>query len=346
MKKNKMVLTGIFGILLVFGLVLTGCPTDAGDGDPTVDAVTVSPARPGVVKGGTQQFTAAVTGTNNPDQAVTWSVTGNTNNGTAINTSGLLIVAAAETAPGLTVTATSAADPGKLGTAIVTVYASQDQVPTVSAVIVSPATASVVKGGTQQFTAVVAGTNSPDQAVTWSVTGNTNNGTAINTGGLLTVAAGESAASLTVKAASAVDPGKSGTATVTVIPPVSGGDRWWDGKYTYGSGANYVTVNGSTATVGIGGETTQIPNITTEPGGNVLYTNGMDIGDWLYICSNGTRFGIVIRITMGQPGVYGGFNAEGVADIMNDITSYGPTFSPKPSVQNIPGYGWLSGVKQ
>jgi hypothetical protein len=86
--------------------------------------------------------------------------------------------------------------------------------PTVSAVTVSPATASVAKGKTHQFTAAVTGTNSPAQTVTWSVSGGVE-GTTI-TGGLLTVAAAETAATLTVKATSTVDTGKSGTATVTV----------------------------------------------------------------------------------------------------------------------------------
>jgi fibronectin type 3 domain-containing protein len=40
MKKSKLFLTGILGILLVFGLVLTGCPTDDGDRTTTPSAPT------------------------------------------------------------------------------------------------------------------------------------------------------------------------------------------------------------------------------------------------------------------------------------------------------------------
>jgi hypothetical protein len=89
----------------------------------------------------------------------------------------------------------------------------------VSSVSVSPATPSIAKGGTQQFTAVVSGTNNPPHDVTWAVEGSVW-GSTINTGGLLTVDAGESASSLTVRATSTFDISKSGTATVTfpVLP--------------------------------------------------------------------------------------------------------------------------------
>ena len=172
--------------------------------------VTVSPATPNVVKGTTQQFTATVSGTT--AQTVTWTVEGG-GDGTGISAGGLLSVGANETATTLTVKATSTADPSKFGTATVTVYASTDELPSVSNVTVSPTTATVPKGGTRQFTAVVSGTTA--QTVTWTVEGN-GDGTSISAGGLLSVGANETAASLTVRATSTVDTSKSGTASVTV----------------------------------------------------------------------------------------------------------------------------------
>ena len=86
----------------------------------TIDSVTVSPATPSVVKGGTQTFTAAVTGTGSFVTTVNWSVTGGVA-GTSISSAGLLTVAADETATSLTVTATSTMDPSKTGTSTVTV---------------------------------------------------------------------------------------------------------------------------------------------------------------------------------------------------------------------------------
>jgi hypothetical protein len=180
----------------------------------SVSGVSVSPASATVIQGGTQTFTAAVAGTGGPAQTVTWSVEGAAAAGTAINSSGVLTVAGGESAKSLTVRAASTVDSGKSGTATVTVKPAI----TVSGVSVSPAAASVIQGRTQTFTAAVTGTGSPAQTVTWSVEGAAVSGTAISANGVLTVAEGETAKSLTVRAASTVDSGKSGAATVTVRP--------------------------------------------------------------------------------------------------------------------------------
>jgi hypothetical protein len=79
-------------------------------------------------------------------------------------------------------------------------------------------------GTTKLFSATVTGTNSPAQTVTWSVTGSANSGTSISaSGGLLTIAANETATTLTVTATSTVDNTKKGTAIVTVstVPVVA-----------------------------------------------------------------------------------------------------------------------------
>ena len=125
-------------------------------------------------------------------------------------------------------------------------------VPTVTGVTVSPGTASVQKGKTQQFTAGVTGTNNPAQTATWTVTGG-KTGTSINNTGLLTVASDETATSLTVTATSTVDATKSGTATVTVttvpvtkyVLTVNGGT----GSGSYEAGAQ-ITITANTPAVG------------------------------------------------------------------------------------------------
>ena len=86
-----------------------------------VAGVTVSPGSASVKKGSTQAFTATVTGINDFDDAVTWSVSGANHAGTTISDSGVLSVAEEETASSLTVTAVSESDSGKSGTATVTV---------------------------------------------------------------------------------------------------------------------------------------------------------------------------------------------------------------------------------
>jgi uncharacterized protein YjdB len=87
---------------------------------PQVSSVTVNPGSATVSRGQTKTFTAAVTGTGNPAQTVTWSVSGG-GSGTSITSGGVLTVGAGETATSLTVRATSTYDTGKFGTAAVTV---------------------------------------------------------------------------------------------------------------------------------------------------------------------------------------------------------------------------------
>lgn len=92
--------------------------------------------------------------------------------------------------------------------------------PIVTSVTVSPATASVVKGATKQFAAMVNGENITDHSVTWSVDGAVSEATEIDETGLLTVAEDETAEQLTVGATSVQDPKVSGRAAVTVTEPV------------------------------------------------------------------------------------------------------------------------------
>jgi hypothetical protein len=87
---------------------------------------------------------------------------------------------------------------------------------TITGVTVSPPRAIVAKGGSQVFTATVVGANSPDQSVKWTIDEQVAPGTVIDPGGVLTVAEEETASSLTVRAVSIEDTGKSGTASVSV----------------------------------------------------------------------------------------------------------------------------------
>jgi hypothetical protein len=116
-----------------------------------------------------------------------------------------------------------------------------DDPPTVTSVTVTTANGkfSVGLGQTLQFFASVSGTNNPAETVTWSIveTGPAV-GTSINSDGLLSVAANETKASLTIKAISTVDPTKSDAVTVAVgDPKISiGADVYWGREY----GGDYV----------------------------------------------------------------------------------------------------------
>jgi chitodextrinase len=90
--------------------------------------------------------------------------------------------------------------------------------PAVTAVTVDPAQTSVRLGESQRFTAQVSG-DPGTEGVTWSLAGASSPGTTIDGDGLLTVDRHETAASLTVTAASTFDPTKSASAAVTLVAP-------------------------------------------------------------------------------------------------------------------------------
>ncbi|GHT62132.1 hypothetical protein FACS1894109_20960 [Spirochaetia bacterium] len=199
-------------------------------------------------------------------------------------------MAADEALTSLTVKAVSTVDASKSGTATVTITGTA----TVTSVTVNPATASVAKGGNTTFTASVIGTNNPAQTVIWSIneTGK-NAGTTIDTTGKLTVAAGESLTSLTVKATSTVDTTKSGTATVTVTGDgdtslvgtwvKSGGSITFtnDGNFTYsisgGSMPGTYTYSGTTLNLTItSGGSSLTGSGTAVISGNILTITGFN----------------------------------------------------------------------
>jgi hypothetical protein len=286
---------------------------------------------------------------------------------------GLLTVAAAETAAALTVKATSTVDGTTFGTATVTVIS-----PVKDLVITGISASQAAQGQSGIMIGIFPVGTTPEQA--FSQTGIV--AAADSNAGDVTPPTGSAPYTVSVSLRAMPDytsrwtgsgiydiylvlggsnyyrkqnvsftsasTSVSATTFSTVTPSTggpSGGGDWWKGTYTYGIYS--VVLTGSTGSFKEGSTVTPISNITTETGGNVMY-GSTDIGDWMYVCSNGTHFGIVINITMGQPGIYGGFNAEGVTDIMNDITSYGATFSPQPSTagMQMPGGGWLSAKKQ
>jgi Big-like domain-containing protein len=176
-----------------------------------VFSLAISPTNATVAEGETQQYTATIQGLSNT--GVTWSVDsvvgGNATTGT-ISATGLY------TAPGQTGThmigATSVADIAASVTTPVNISAP------LGPVAISPTTATLIGGATQQFTASVPGGN---PTFTWSVDGviggNSTVGTVTNTGlnpGLYT--APSSAGSHTVTASDGTGTGNSASAQVAV----------------------------------------------------------------------------------------------------------------------------------
>lgn len=91
----------------------------------------------------------------------------------------------------------------------------------VTAVAVTPATADVAKGAALQLSADVTGTGFFNKNVTWTVAGAASADTFISSTGMLSIAADETAATLTVTATSTADNTKSGTSTITVTEPAT-----------------------------------------------------------------------------------------------------------------------------
>ncbi len=196
-------------MLVADKIYINGNSTFATNGSP-FDGITVSvsPASTSLNANQTQQFTATVA--NSGNSAVTWSVTPSVG---TISSSGLVYgpgndhVTSQQT---VTVKATSQEDSSKNGTATITLY------PPVS-VAVSPATATLYQGQTQQLTAVVA--NNPNTAVVWSLSPAV--GT-ITASGLYTAPASViTAQTVTATATSVADPTKSASAVLTLSPPVT-----------------------------------------------------------------------------------------------------------------------------
>lgn len=88
------------------------------------------------------------------------------------------------------------------------------QAPTVTALTITPETATVAKGSHIQFTANVTGDNYPSSNVIWSINNDTYSN--ISSDGVLHVGEGETATTLTVTATSVQDNTKTATATATI----------------------------------------------------------------------------------------------------------------------------------
>ncbi|MCL2762029.1 MAG: beta-1,3-glucanase family protein [Treponema sp.] len=228
---------------------------------PTVHNITVT-AVGGVLsllRGNTLQFNANVNVSGGAAQTVTWTRTGHTSAGTTINGSGLLTVAADETAASITVRATStvANFTDVFGERVINIQG-------VTGVTVTSPNATVARGtNTEQFSAVVAQFGGAVETVTWSIsstghfiTGPANNRTSISATGLLRISSNETQPSVTVRATSTADNTQYGEKTITVLLPV---------------------VNGITVTAA-GGAATVAPGATLQFNANVDAVNGAGTG--------------------------------------------------------------------
>ncbi|HTS70939.1 MAG TPA: Ig-like domain-containing protein [Terriglobia bacterium] len=196
-------------LMIPLCMALTNCGSSpqSANSPLTLVSVALTPSTPSVAVSGTVQLTATGTYSNGSTQTLTSSATW-----TSSNTSDATVQSAGQATPGLaagvaigSVTITAAVN-GVMGTATLTVTA-----PVLTSVTVSPTSASVQVGATQQFTATAQYNNNTSQNVTnlaaWSSSAAP--GT-VTSGGLAT---GVTPGSTTI---TATYNGVSGTATLLV----------------------------------------------------------------------------------------------------------------------------------
>ncbi|HJV88974.1 MAG TPA: Ig-like domain-containing protein [Holophagaceae bacterium] len=174
--------------------------------------ITLSPTSATLAVGASQGFTATVTNATNT--SVTWTIdglaTGTSATGTLSGSGTTIAYTAPATAGSHLLVATSVADPTKTASATLTIYVPA----TISAVTVSPGTATLNVGTQGTFSASVTGTGAYSSAVTWSAQRGT-----ITSAGLYTAPA--TGGSDSVTATSVQDPTRAGTAALTIVVPAS-----------------------------------------------------------------------------------------------------------------------------
>lgn len=193
-------------VVLSVGCGGVGSPTNASSGK-TLTSVSVSPTTASISTGSTEQFKATATYSDGSTADVTSSATwaAKSQSVASVNTGGL----AKGVAPGsTTVTATFS---GMSGSATLSVA------PTLTSITVSPSTANINVGATQQFSALATysdgSTANVSSTVTW--TSATASVATISSSGLATaVATGSSVITAAMG-------GISGTSSLTVAPPIT-----------------------------------------------------------------------------------------------------------------------------
>lgn len=169
-----------------------------------VTGISVSRSTLSLTVGATSTLTATVSPSNASNKSYSWS--SNNSAVATVNSSGLVTAKANGTA---TITATTT-DGGKKATCTVTVTTPA------SGVSVSPTTATIIKGHTQQLTATVAPSSASNKSVSWS--SSNNSVVTVSSSGLVTAKAA-GAADVTVTTA---DGNHKAVCKVTVRVPVTG----------------------------------------------------------------------------------------------------------------------------
>lgn len=252
---------------------LSGTGAGSGTGSPVLQSITVSPTSASIAVGATQQFTATGHYSNGSTQTlasgVTWSSSAITY--ATIGATGLATgVAAGSTS----ITATSG---GVVSTPSAALAVTAAAPPTLQSITVSPTSASISVGATQQFTATGHYSNSTTQTLSSGVTWNSSSTTyaTISATGLATGVAGGST-SITASSSGVVSAPAAALAVTAV---------------TTGSGKSfYVSPTGSDSNPG----TSAAPWLTiqhaasTVPAGSTVYVAAGTYNESINVTVSGT----------------------------------------------------------
>lgn len=278
------------GILPAIGAVISGCAQAESVGlePPALVGIDITPSTVQVAPGGTTQFTVQGRLADGSSSAVTPSFTatgGTVSNGglyTAGTTSGTFRVIASAS--------------GFADTSTVTISTAP---PTLVAIELTPATASVQTGGTQQFSVVGRLSNGGTQAVTptYSATGGT-----ITSGGLYT--AGGAAGNFRVIANASGFADTSAVTVTTSTPPTLVAVELTPASVTINTGATQqFSVVGRMSD----GSTQAVTPTYSATGGTItsggLYTAGGTAGNFRAIAS-ASGFADTSSITLTTPGTF------------------------------------------
>ncbi len=172
---NAGLATGVSQGTVVISATAAGVPTASTQtltiGPAALVSVTISPANASVALGTSETFKATGNYTDSSTQdltsAVTWTATPNTTGGATFPANSNVATATAEGM--VTITATSASGP--VGTTQMTITA-----PVLASIAITPTTAQIYQGSTQQFTAIGTFSDNSSQNLTSTVTWGTSNG--------------------------------------------------------------------------------------------------------------------------------------------------------------------------
>ncbi|WP_162309371.1 S-layer homology domain-containing protein [Cohnella abietis] len=177
---------------------------------PAVISVSFSQGSASIQQGLYRQIGFTVNVVEGTPKTLNWT-SSDVSNKVAVNGTGLVTVASDAVPGSYTITATSTFDNSKKATMTITVTAA----PAVNSVTVTPATYSVVQGGSKQLAVMVDAAGGATTNVTWS-SSDASNKVAVSGTGNVTVAANAVPDDYTITATSTFNNSKKGTATITV----------------------------------------------------------------------------------------------------------------------------------